>query len=44
MRPVDAVEFHKIKSMGGGNNEKKFERETFAEGVLDKALIVPEKN
>ena len=45
MKPVDDVEFHKIKSPREGNNYKsnKFRMDIIDEGALDKALEGPGK-
>ena len=44
MKPVDDMEFQKIRSMMEGNDYKRdnFEMEIIDEGAIDKALIVPE--
>ena len=45
MKPVDAVEFQKRKSLKEGNNDKgeKFEMEIIDKGALNEALEGPEK-
>ena len=45
MKQVDAVAFHKIKSMREGKNDESdnFEMEILDEGAIDKSLIFPEQ-
>ena len=45
MKPVDAMEFEKIKALGEGKVDKSnnFDIEILGEGVLDKALEGPGK-